>query len=189
MPRRAGDPEKAKGLAGAQADVRRLRLGLEGTWRGLEAGGGALAPRVELGVRHDGGDAETGFGLDLGGALSWSHPASGVSVEVSARGVLTHESSGFRDRGVAGSLAWDPGGGSGRGSKLTLSQTVGGSSAGGMDALLGRGTLAGLAANDEGDALERRQLELTLGYGFAVFGDRFTATPQAGLGLSNGHRE
>ena len=73
--------------------------------------------------------------------------------------------------------------------KLTLSQTVGGSSAGGMDALLGRGTLAGLAANDEGDALERRQLELTLGYGFGVFGDRFTATPQAGLGLSDGHRE
>ena len=62
----------------AEAEVTRLRLGLEGTWRGLEAGGGELVPRLEVGLRHDGGDAETGFGLDLGGGLSWSHPASGL---------------------------------------------------------------------------------------------------------------
>ena len=28
-----------------------------------------------------------------------------------------------------------------------------------------------------------------MGYGFAVFGDRFTGTPEVGLGLSDGHRE
>ena len=181
--------EKTAGLAAATADVTRVRLGLEGTWRGIEAGGGALTPRLEVGVRHDGGDAETGFGLDLGGGLAWSHPASGVSAEVSGRGLLTHESRGFRDRGLSGSFAWDPGQGSGRGPKLTLSQTVGASASGGMDALLGRGTLAGLAANDDGDALENRRLELRLGYGFAAFGDRFTATPELGLGLGQGHRE
>ena len=71
--------EKTEGLEAATADATRLRLGLEGTWRGLEAGGGTLAPRLEVGVRHDGGDAETGFGLDLGGGLSWSHPASGTA--------------------------------------------------------------------------------------------------------------
>ena len=184
--------EKAPGLAAASAEVTRLRLGLEGTWRGLEAGGGQLVPRLEVGVRHDGGDAETGFGLDLGGGLSWSHPASGVSAEVSGRGLLTHESQGFRDRGISGSLAWDPGGGTGRGPKLTLSQTLGASASGGMDALLGRGTLAGLAANDNGgggDDLENRRLELRMGYGLSAFGDRFTSTPELGLGLSNGHRE
>ena len=182
--------EKAPGLAAATADVTRLRLGLEGTWRGLEAGGGALVPRLEVGVRHDGGDAETGFGLDLGAALAWSHPASGIAAEVSGRGLLTHESRGFRDRGLSGSFAWDPGGGTGRGPKLTLTQTVGASASGGMDALLGRGTLAGLAANDNGgDDLQNRRLELRLGYGFPAFGDRFTSTPEMGLGLSQGHRE
>ena len=184
--------EKAPGLAAASAEVTRVRLGLEGTWRGLEAGGGQLVPRLEVGVRHDGGDAETGFGLDLGGGLAWSHPASGVSAEVSGRGLLTHESQGFRDRGISGSLAWDPGGGTGRGPKLTLSQSLGASASGGMDALLGRGTLAGLAANDNGggdDDLENRRLELRMGYGLSAFGDRFTSTPELGLGLSNGHRE
>ena len=28
-----------------------------------------------------------------------------------------------------------------------------------------------------------------MGYGFSAFGDRFTSTPELGLGLSNGHRE
>ena len=72
---------------------------------------------------------------------------------------------------------------------MTLSQTVGSSATGGMDALLGRRNLAGLAANDDGNELENRRQELRLGYGFAAFGDRFTATPEFGLGLSNGQRE
>ena len=175
-------------LAAATADVTRLRLGLEGTWRGLEIGTGTLVPRLEIGVRHDGGDAETGFGLDLGGGLAWSDPGTGIRAEVSARGLLTHESAGFRERGIAGSFGWDPTPGSDRGPSLTLSQTMGVSARGGADALLGRTTLAGLAANDPGsgsgaggDELERRRLELKLGYGFGAFGNRFTATPEAGL--------
>ena len=181
--------EKTQGLAAARADVTRLRLGLEGTWRGIEAGGGTLTPRMEIGVRHDGGDAETGFGLDVGGGLAWSHPANGIAAQVSGRALLTHEAKGFRDRGIAGSLAWDPGRGSGRGPKLTLTQTMGASAAGGVDALLGRGTLGGLGANDDGDELANRRLELRMGYGFSVLGDRFTSTPEFGLALSNGHRD
>ena len=176
-------------LAAAEADVTRLRLGLEGTWRGLEIGTGTLVPRLELGVRHDGGDAETGFGLDLGGGLAWSDPGTGIGAEVSARGLLTHESAGFRERGIAGSFGWDPTPGSDRGPILTLSQTMGLSAQGGADALLGRTTLAGLAANDNGDELERRRLELKLGYGFGAFGDRFTSTPKVGFGMSEGHRD
>ena len=184
--------EKTAGLVAAEADVIRLRLGLEGSWRGIALGGGALTPRLEAGGRHDGGDAETGFGLDLGGGLAWSHPASGISADLSGRGLLAHEAGGFRDRGLSGSFAWDPGQGSGRGPKLALTQTLGASAAGGMDALLGRETPAGLAANDtgaRGGDLRNRRLELKLGYGFPAFGGRFTSTPELGLGLSNGHRE
>ena len=117
----------------------RLRLGLEGTWRGLAVGeAGTLVPRLEIGMRHDGGDAETGFGLDLGGGLAWSDPKRGIAAEVSGRGLLTHESQSFRDRGFSGSFAWQPGGGTGRGPRFTLTQTVGSSATGGLDALLGR---------------------------------------------------
>ena len=182
--------EKTEGLAAATADATRLRLGLEGSWRGLALGGGALTPRLEIGLRLDGGDAETGFGADIGGGLAWAHPERGIAAELSARGLLTHEADGFRETGISGALSWQPDPARGRGPKLTLTQSLGGASSGGMDALLRRETLAGLAANDNGeDALEQRRLELRFGYGFAAFGDRFTATPELGLGLSNGHRE
>ena len=189
--------ETGGNLAAATADVTRLRLGLEGTWGGIGTDGGAtLVPTLEVGLRHDGGDAETGFGLEVGGGLAWFDPASGLSAELRARGLVTHEAGGFRDRGIAGSLGWDPRPGSERGPSLTLSQTLGASASGGVDALLGRETPTGLAANDPGsgsgaggDDLENRRLELRLGYGFAAFGDRFTSTPEFGLGLGQGRRE
>ena len=176
-------------LAAETADATRLRLGLEGTWRDLEAGSGTLTPRLEVAVRHDGGDAETGFGIDLGGGLAWSDPESGLRAEVSGRGLLTHESAGFRQRGLAGSLGWDPAPNSARGPSLTLSQTLGVSARGGADALLGRTTLEGLAANDDEDEFDRRRLELKFGYGLAALGGGFTSTPEFGVGLADAGRE
>ena len=184
-----GSADGGGNLAGAEADVTRLRLGLEGSWHGWTLGGGEMTPRLEVALRHDGGDAETGFGLDLGGGLAWRHGERGISAEVNARGLLTHAAGGFRDRGIAGALTWDPRPQSDRGVRLTLRQTVGASATGGVDALLGRDTLAGLAANDDGDELDRRRLEVKLGYGFPAFGDRFTATPEVGVGLSDSGRD
>ena len=184
-----GSADAGGNLAAAQGDVTRLRLGLEGTWRGLVLGTGTLEPRLEVGVRHDGGDAETGFGLDLGGGLAWSDPGTGIEAGVSGRGLLTHEADGFRERGIAGSFGWDPAPGSDRGPSLTLTQTMGVSARGGVDALLGRRTLTGLAADDDGDELGRRRLEVRFGYGFAAFGDRFTSRPEAGFGMSEGQRD
>lgn len=179
----------AGNLAAATADVTRRRLGLEGTWKGLELGAGMLTPRLEVGMRHDRGDAETGFGLDFGGGLAWSDPGTGLRAQASGRGLLSHESDGFRERGLSGPFGWDPTPDSDRGPSLRLTETMGTSARGGADALLGRRTLEGLAANDDGDELERRRLELKLGYRFAALGDRFTSIPKAGLGLSEGRRE
>ena len=179
--------EAAPGLAEAQADATRLRLGLEGGYRFALAGGGTVEPTFEIGVRHDGGHAETGYGVDIGGGVRWNHPALGLSAEVSGRGLLAHEAAGLKDWGVSGSFAWDPNPGSDRGPSLTVTQTLGASAAGGADALLGRQTLADLAANDNGS--ESRRLELRLGYGVPAFGERFTSTPELGLGLSNDGRE
>ena len=52
-------------LASAQADVSQVRLALDGSWRIMLEGGAALTPSLEVGVRHDGGDAERGFGADI----------------------------------------------------------------------------------------------------------------------------
>ena len=182
------------GLAAARASVTRLRLGLEGSRPVSLSGGASLTPSVEIGVRHDGGDAETGFGIDFGGGIAWSDPKNGLSAELRGRGLLTHEARGFRERGFSGSLAWDPTPSSQSGPKLTLTQTVGTSASGGADALLARGTLAGLGASsgpeasDTADLLSRR-LDIKFGYGFAAGGGRFASIPEIGFGLSDTGRD
>ena len=176
--------ERAAGMAGAQADATRLRLGLEATWRGLQAGAGAFVPSIEVGVRHDGGAADTGYGVDAGARLSWTHPASGINAMLGARALLHHEAAGLRDWGLSGSLGWDPTPDSALGPSLTLTQTLGARTTGGMDALLGRATLAGLAgAGGAGGGAQRRSLDLRLAYG-AGLPPRGVLTPFAEAALS-----
>ena len=183
-------------LAAAEAEVTRLRLGLEGARAFRFAGGASLTPSVELGVRHDGGDAESGFGADIGAALAWQDPAMGLSADVSARGLLTHEDGSFREWGFAGVLAWDPAPASARGPSLSVRQTVGAPAAGGLAALLGPQTAQALGAANApgsgsgagGNELERRRLEAKAGYGLPLFDGRWTGTPELGLGLTeSGH--
>ena len=192
-------------LEAARATVTRLRLGVEAS-RPLQLGGGTvLTPSLEVGVRHDGGDAETGFGLDLGIGLALSDPERGLQAEMRGRGLLAHESSGFRDLGFSGSFAWEGKPGSDLGAKLGLTQTVGGSSSGGADALFSRTTMDGLAASpdpgspgsgsgaggagDSDDDLMSRRLELRFSYGLPAFGSRFTWTPEVGASLSDTGRD
>ena len=137
-------------------------------------------------MRNDGGDAETGFGVDLGGGLAFAAPKRGLTFDVSARTLVAHEASGFRERGITAALTFDPLPSTDRGLTLSLRQTLGSASKGGADALLGRETLTGLGDNDSSEA---RRLELTAGYGVAMFGGRFTGTPEIGVRLSDVGRD
>ena len=187
---------ETRGMKAAEATVTRLRLGLEAhrpfPLGNPDSGSGAtLTPSLEVGLRHDGGDAETGFGLDLGGGIVLSHPERGLQAEVRGRGLLSHAAEGFRDRGFSGSLSWQQRPDSDLGAALSLSQTMGGLSSGGADALLSRTTLEGLAVNagDGNDNLNNQRLELQLSYGLPAFGDRFTLTPELGLGFYDSGRD
>ena len=170
------ESDRTTGLAPAEADVSRVRLGLEGIWQGL----GGWEPSFELGMRHDDGDAETGFGADIGAGLVFTDKESGISAEIHARTLVAHEASGFEEYGISGTLNWDPNPASTHGPAFTLTQTRGASASGGMDALLSRETLAGLST---GDADRPNRLEGEFGFGVAAFDGRFTGVPNIGFGL------
>ncbi len=180
--------EPGGNLAAAEAGVTRLRLGLEGSRPFRLDGGSTLTPSLEIGLRRDGGDAETGFGADIGAGLAWQDTERGLGAELRGRGLLAHEAKDFRELGLSASFTWDPAAGE-RGPRLSLTQTVGVAAHGGADALFERTTLPGLAANDYGDEPQLRRLEARLGYGFAAFGDHFTATPEIAVGLSDAGRD
>ncbi len=160
-------------LKGAEAEAWRMRLALEASWDETEAG---LRPSAELGLRHDGGDGETGTGAELGGGVAWAGP-DGVSASLRARALL--DGDGVSEWGGGAMLAYAPGA-DGRGLRLSLAPTVG-APEGGAERLW-RADAAALAG-DERDAAPR--LDAEAGWGLAALGGRGLLTPYAGLALSD----
>ncbi len=177
--------DKTHELAASDSDVTRLRLGLEGSYRIATEGGGHVTPKLELGMRQDGGDAETGFGVELGGGLAWVDPALGLSLDVSGRTLIAHGNDDLKDRGFAASLAFDPDPASERGLSLALRQEMGGQAKGGLDALFRADPLEDRTGS--GETAARWTAEAA--YGLPVFGGRFTGSPHVGLGLATAARD
>ena len=125
-------------------ETTRLRFGLESRWQHSLASGGVLTPQLEMALRHDGGDAETGFGLEIGGGLDWSAPERGLSLGLSGRTLALHEDGSFGDWGVSVVLDYDPAPDTKRGFAARLSHDLGGSASGGAQALLGPESFPGL---------------------------------------------
>ena len=176
--------EKTRDLAASDSDATRLRLGLEGSYRMALEGGGHLTPKLEVGARHDGGDAETGFGIEIGGGIAWSDPALGLSLDVSGRTLIAHGNDDLKDRGYAASLAFDPAPATKRGPSLSLRQEFGGQASGGLDALFQPATLEDRTGSE---ATSRWAMEAA--YGFPAFGGRWTGSPHVGLGFATAARD
>jgi len=132
-------------------------------------------------VCQDSGDAETGFGTELGGGLSWMDLQRGISADLKGRILLSHGAEDFQERGMAVSLAWAPNP-SDRGPSFSVSHALGATATGGLDALLNPTTMEELGADD--GSSEHQQFATRLAYGFPAFGDRLTVTPSLGLALS-----
>ena len=176
------DSEKTGELAASHSEANRLRLGIEGS-REFALKGAVLTPRIEFGVRHDGGDADTGFGVEAGGGISLTARRLGLVLEVSGRALLAHEAEDFRDRGVSVSLAYDPDPGSKRGASFALGRKLGGPAAGGLDALFASEPLAKRAGvRSDGWRAEAA-------WGLPAFGGRFTGSPFLAWGYSAGARD
>ena len=92
-----------------KSEVWQMRLLLEGS-AGEDFGGvEGLRGNVELAARVDGGDAESGMGMEVGGGVGYERADLGLEVEASGRMLLTHEEEGLEDAGVSLSLEFDPG--------------------------------------------------------------------------------
>ena len=176
--------EKTARLAASDSDVTRLRVGLEGSYHVALEDGGSLVPKLEVGARHDGGDAETGFGVELGGGIAWTDPGMGLSLDLSGRTLLAHGNDDLKDRGFSAALAYDPAPATKRGASLSLRQDFGGRAQGGLDALFAPDPLEDRTGSE---AASRWALEAA--YGLPAFGGRWTGSPHAGFGLATGGRD
>ena len=106
---------------GLSASVSRLRLGLEAAWEGESA-----TPFVEVSGRFDGGDGQTGGGLELAGGLRILNPESGFGLEAKGRILAMHTGDGYSESGIGVTASFEPGA-AGRGITFRLSPRWGGS--------------------------------------------------------------
>ncbi len=174
--------DRVSGERNTTGDASRVRLVLEGARAFALQDGATFRPSMELGVRHDGGDAETGAGVELGAGMTYTDPASGLSIEAQARMLVSHADSDYEEWGASASVSLDPGE-HGRGLSFSLSPTLGAISSS-TERLWGAHDARGLAPGGEFEAA--RGLTVEAGYGMALFGDRFTGTPNSGFGMSDG---
>ena len=174
-------------LAGARGESSRVRAVLDGSRTFSFASGAALTPSLELGVRHDAGDAETGTGLEVGAGLGWADPSRGLDMALKVHGLAVHAADGYDEWGVTGQLRLVPGGNAGRGLSMSLTPSYGADPAG-SGRLWALPASAGLAATN-GGAEPTSRFDAEAGYGMALLGDRFTGTPNVGFGLSETARE
>ena len=152
----------------------RFRTGLEAARGYALAGRLSLRPSVGVGLRHDGGDAETGAGLDLGGGLVVSDASTGLAIDLRMRMLVMHQAEGFSERGMALSVSYNPTPATPLGFTARVVPSWGGEARSGADAMWGRETMAGLAHNG---AVNGTRLDTEIGYGLPV-GNRFVGTPR-----------
>ena len=166
-------------LAPTEGDVTRLRLILQGE-RTFEAGNGAtFTPSAEVGLRHDGGDAETGTGLEVGAGLRYTVGA--VTIEAEARTLLAHEASGYKEWGMSGAIRVTPDA-SGRGLTLSIAP-VWGRTGSAAERLWSARDARALGGDSEFEAGSR--IALDAGYGFGLAHRRGVLTPYAGFTLGD----
>ena len=172
--------ERTSDLIATEGDVTRLRLIVEGE-RTFEAGNGAkFTPSAEVGLRHDGGDAETGTGLEVGARLRYT--AGPLTVEGQVRMLVAHEDSGYEEWGASGAIRMTPSP-SGRGLMVTIAPEWGRTGSA-TDRLWSAPDTRALGTNSvfEGNA----RLAVEAGYGIGVGHGRGVLTPYAGLTLGDG---
>ena len=176
--------EETHGMQDASAEITRIRLLLSGRHQRVLANDAMLSPSFELGIRYDDGDAETGFGMELGGGLRYADAVLGLTVETNARALLAHEDGGYEEWGVGGSLSLDPGR-LGRGLALRLDSGWGMAESG-AQALWQRQTTAGIALQH--DPAAQGRLTAELGYGLDVPWTYGSLTPYSGMEWAGANR-
>ena len=171
------------GMIATEADTNRLRLVLEGSRPFSVGDGGLFTPTLELGLRRDGGDAEEGSGVEVGGRLRYASP-SGLSIEASIRALVAHEASAYREWGASGALRYDPGQ-AGVGLTAWITPTWGMATSG-VGRLWSQPDARGLAGGPGLTSSPAARVDAELGYGLRTMNGQGVLTPYARASLVEG---
>ena len=177
--------DSAPGLDSVDAEASRARVALQGSNTTELENGGLFTPTFEAGLRYDGGDAETGAGVEIGGGLRFADASRRFSLQLNARALLAHSESEYEEWGLGASVVVHPNA-SGQGVTFNV-RTAWGEVASGVDAMWSRYDAAALVNRGE-RSLARRvgaRYDAELGYGLNAPGGRNVLVPYVAAGVSD----
>ena len=162
-------------IAEQTVSANRLRLALKGS-HAYEAGmDGQVTPEIEVALRQDGGDGQTGAGVEVGGGLRYE--GGGFTLEAMARSLVSDgdDEVEYKEWG-AHLLLQRSAGTSGRGLSLRVMPTYGTQA---NSLTLWERSVAEIA--DRGAVNAQGQLRAEVGYGLAAPGGRGVYTVYSGM--------
>ena len=109
-------------LSDIASDVRRVRIGLEGSRSTKLAGGTTITPYGQLAGRYDGGAGQTGQGLEVSGGLRLSGGRLGINAQ--GRFLAVHTVDGYSENGISLVASLSPGAG-GTGLSVSVAPRIG----------------------------------------------------------------
>ena len=147
----------------------------------------ALTPSIEIGIRRNAGDAETGRGIDVGAGLVLADSVTGLAVDIRVRRLLVHQADGFAESGMSISVSYYPTPSTPLRFTARVAPAWGGDAQSGTEALWGQESM-GAAGQDPllGGGGSRPETEV--GYGLEL-AQRFVGTPRIGVRTSEYGRE
>ena len=113
--------EGPRAIQGLTVNVQRARVGAEASLP-MALGSVPVSPFIDVGGLYDGGDGETGGGVELAGGFRFQGPA--VSLEVKGRTLAMHSADSYAEEGVKATLVVGPDGR--KGFRLMLAPRWGG---------------------------------------------------------------
>ena len=176
----------ADGLA---ADVNRIRIGLEGSLRSDTGNGGIVEPFGQVSLRSDGGDGDTGTGVEVAGGVRLT--SSTFTLEAQGRTLAMHGADEYSESGFSLMAKLNPSA-SATGVSVTIAPRWGADALGNgmlwqdtlnLSSTQTYGALAGF-----GNAGASKSIDTQIGYGMLVANEQFLLTPFVDLGISDSDR-
>ncbi len=171
--------ETVAGLSGASGDAQRVRMMVNGSTDWSVTPDTRMDLSLAMGARVDGGDADTGLGTELAGALSLANRRMGLDLEVRSHWLVAHQDRNFKEGGLSLALRLDPGSDN-KGLALFLEPSWGKNAGAGADALWkGERMMAFRHGTDGQEDLDWRpnRARAALGYGMETWGGRGRLEP------------
>ncbi|MCY3679806.1 MAG: cadherin-like beta sandwich domain-containing protein [Gemmatimonadetes bacterium] len=160
----------------------RARVLLEGS-HVLWIAGGSLQPLAEVGMRYDGGDADTGMGIEIGAGMRYVLTSLGLTIEGRVRGLIAHQEGSYEEWGGSGTIRLSPNP-SGEGLSLRISPTWGDASGSALT-LWSKPDMSDIASGRNSERHVSNRVSTEIAYGVPL-GDKLVATPF--VGLQNRHK-